>query len=166
MSTKNQRVMAWSGIVGIVILLIGQWAIAGFVPPPGPDESVGEIVSTYVNDQDQIRIGLIIAVLGATLFLPWTVAIAIQMKRIEGSLPALSWLQVALGACLVIEFFIPTMVWQAAAFRPELDPEVTYRLHDFGSILFVGLPWTGALQCVILGVAILQDPRDERIFYC
>jgi hypothetical protein len=163
-SAANQRAMAWAGVVGIGILLIGQWAIAGFVPPPGPQDSVGEIVSTYVDDHDRIRIGLIIAVAGATLFLPWTVAIAAQMKRIEGSLAPLSWLQVALGACLVIEFYVPTMIWQAAAFRPDLDPEVTYRLHDLGSITFVALPWTAALQAVILGVAILQDRHEQPVF--
>jgi hypothetical protein len=163
-SAANQRAMAWAGIVGIVILLIGQWAIAEFVPPPGPQDSVQQIVSTYVDHQDRIRIGLIIAVMGATLFLPWTVAIAAQMKRIEGSLAPLSWLQVALGACLVIEFYVPTVIWQAAAFRPELNPDITYRLHDLGSILFVALPWTAALQAVILGVAIFQDRHEAPVF--
>jgi hypothetical protein len=163
-SIFNQRLFAWSGILGIVVLLIGQWVIAGFVPPPGPDKSMQEIVDLYVRDQDSIRIGLIIACFGAVWFGPWSIAIAVQMKRIEGTLSPLAWLQVAFGALLVFEFFVPVMMWQAAAFRPEFDPQFTYRLHDLASITYVGLPMTAMLQTFALGLAVLQDKREVPVF--
>jgi hypothetical protein len=162
-TAANVRWMAWCGPVAIVILLLGQWGIAGFVPPPG-DDSLDKIVSIYVADQDRIRIGLIIACAGVTLFAPWTVAIAIQMKRIEGNLAPLAWLQLMLGAILLVEFYIPSVVWEVAAFRPAMDPELTFRLHDLGSVLFVALPFTAALQAVALGIAILQDKTVPTVF--
>lgn len=163
MTDFNLRWMAWSGVAAIVILLLGQGAIAGFVPPPGSD-SMDEIVRIYTEDADRIRVGLIVACAGVTLLGPWCVAIAIHMKRIEGDLAPLAWLQLLLGAILLVEFFIPTVVWEVAAFRPQADPVLTFRLHDLGSVLFVALPFTAALQAVVLGLAILQDRGTPAIF--
>jgi hypothetical protein len=159
---RNLRWMAWAGVAAIVIILLGQGAIAHYVPPPGPQDSRAQILNLYVEHHDRIRIGLIVATFGAALLGPWVTAIAIQMKRIEGRLAPLAWLQVMLGACLIIEFLIPITIWQAAAFRPEDDPNLTYRLHDLASIMYVALPVTGALQTFILGIAILQ--HEQRIF--
>ena len=39
-----QRAFAWSGIVMLVLFLLGFWVVAGYVPPSGPRESVGQIV--------------------------------------------------------------------------------------------------------------------------
>lgn len=37
LSTANQRWMAACGFLSMIILLIGVWVIAGFVPPQSPD---------------------------------------------------------------------------------------------------------------------------------
>jgi hypothetical protein len=156
--------MAWSGIVGIVILLIGQWAVAHFVPPPSPSNSIHQTVAIYTQHHERIQVGLVIAIFGAVLLGPWTVAIATQMRRVEGGLAPLSRLQLMFGCALVLEFLIPVMMWQAAAFRPTLDPVLTYRLHDLGSITYIGLPVTASLQAVALGAAILQGDRARPAF--
>jgi len=158
---RNLRWMAWSGVVGIALILLGQGVIAHYVPPPGPQDSREEILALYVDHADRIRVGLIVATFGAALLGPWVTAIAIQMRRIEGRVAPLAWLQVMLGACLIMEFRIPITIWQAAAFRPQDDPNLTYRLHDLASIMYVALPVTAALQTFILGIVILQ--HDERI---
>jgi hypothetical protein len=148
----------------MVILLVGQWAIADFVPPPSPSNTMQQTVRIYVAHGDRIRIGLIVAVIGCTLAGPWSVAIATIMRRIEGTLAPLAWLQLMFGALLVFEFMVPIMIWQAAAFRPLDHPEFTYRLHDLASITYDGLPTTAALQAAALGVAILRDKRAQPVF--
>lgn len=163
-SVANQRLMAYSGIASLVILLLGQWVIAGFVPPPGPNKSLEQIVALYTEHGARIRFGLIVACAGVTLLGPWTVVIAIQMRRVEGRFAPLAWLQAILGAVLIIEFYVPCVMWMAAAYRPELDPVFTYRLHDLASITFVSLPWSAALQAILLAMAVLQDKRDEPVF--
>jgi K+-transporting ATPase ATPase A chain len=47
------------------------------------------------------------------------------------------------------------MVWQAAAYRPELDPVMTYRLHDLGWLLWLGVVSTAMLQAVLIGWLVL-----------
>jgi hypothetical protein len=160
----NQRLMAYSGIASLIILLLGMWVIAGFVPPPGPNKSLEQIVALYTEHGVRIRFGLIVACAGVTLLGPWTVVIAIQMRRVEGQFAPLALLQAILGAVLIIEFYVPSVMWMAAAFRPELDPAFTYRLHDLASITFVSLPWSAALQAILLAMVILQDNHDERVF--
>jgi hypothetical protein len=161
--TATLRWMLWSGVGFLIILLIGQWVIADFVPPPSPHNTMRQTVRIYVAHRDRIRIGLIVAVIGATLAGPWSIGVAVVMRRIEGEIAPLSWLQVAFGALLVFEFLVPIMMWQAAAFRPLDHPEITYRLNDLASITYVGLPTTGALQAVALGVVILRDRRAVPI---
>jgi hypothetical protein len=161
--TKVLRWFVWSGIAFIVILLVGQWVIADFVPPPSPHNTMAQTVRIYVEHRDRIRIGLIIAVIGSTLAGPWAIAIAIVMRRIEGEVAPLAWLQVAFGALLVFEFLVPLMMWEAAAFRPLVDPMFTYRLNDLASITYDGLPTTAALQAAALGVAVLRDRRTAPL---
>jgi hypothetical protein len=156
---KVLRWFAWSGVAFIVILLVGQWAIADFVPPPSPANTIAQTIRIYVEHTDRIRIGLIVATIGVTFVGPWSVALAIVCKRMEGALAPLSWLQIMFGALLVFEFLVPFMIWQAAAFRPTDHPEITYRLHDLASITYDGLPTTAAFQAAALGIAILRDRR-------
>lgn len=163
LDTTTLRWCALSGFAFVAILLVGQWAIAGFVPPPAPSNSIDKTVGIYVEHRDRIRIGLIVAVIGVTFAGPWTVAIAMVMRRIEGELSPLAWLQLMFGAILVLEFLVPIMMWQAAAFRPDADPELTYRLHDLASITYDGLPTTAALQATALGIVILRDRRPVPI---
>jgi hypothetical protein len=164
MTAINQRWMAWGGILSMIILLLGMWAIAGFVPPPGPDKSMDEIVRIYVDHNARIKVGIIIACAGVTLLAPWSVAISIQMRRIEGELAPLALSQALLGLMLLVEFYIPCIMWEAAAFRPEVDPGFTYRIHDLASIMFIALPWTGMLQAILLAVAIFQDREESPVF--
>jgi hypothetical protein len=163
-SAANQRLMAYCGVASLVVLLVGMWVIAGFVPPPGPNQTLEQIVAVYTDHGVRIRFGLIVACAGVTLLGPWTAAIAIQMRRIEGEFAPLAVTQAMLGAVLIIEFYVPTVMWMAAAFRPEVDPGFTYRLHDLASITFVSLPFSAALQAVLLAIAILQDKHDQPVF--
>lgn len=56
------------------------------------------------------------------------------------------------------------IMWETAAFRPQMDPGFTYRIHDLASIMFIALPWTGMLQAIVLALAIFQDPHGHPVF--
>ena len=60
-SAANQRLMAYCGVASLVVLLVGMWAIAGFVPPPGPNQTLQQIVAVYTHHGVRIRFGLIVA---------------------------------------------------------------------------------------------------------
>lgn len=164
MSIGMQRVFAWSGIVMMVLFLIGFWPVAGYVPPSHPRDSVQEILTFYRDDTDLIRLGLWMTTYAAALCVTFFVVISVQLRRIEGRDSPIAWAQMICGGLFAIEFIIPLMLWQGAAYRPDLDPVMTYRLHDLGWLFFLGVVSTGVLQAILIGVAILRDRREEPVF--
>jgi hypothetical protein len=159
-----QRVFAWSGIAMMVLFGLGFWAIAGYVPPTGPGDSVDSVVSWYDDNTTAIHLGLWVTSIAAVFCGTFFTAISMQLRRIEGQTSPLAFCQMIMGALFVIEFIIPLQIWQAADYRPTLNPEMTYRLHDLGWFFFLGVVTTAVLQAVLIGWAILRDEREEPIF--
>ena len=159
-----QRAFAWSGVVMMVLFLIGFWPVAGFVPPTGPRESVSQIVGFYSSNTTAIHLGLWITMIAAAFCVPFFVAVSIQMRRIEGKHSPLAYAQMIFGGLFTLEFIFPLMIWQAADYRPALDPNMTYRLHDLGWLMFLGVVSTGVLQAIFIAVAIFRDKREQPIF--
>ena len=159
-----QRIFAWSGLAMLVLFLVGFWAVAGYVPPSGPNESVQKIVHFYASNTTAIHLGLWITMLAAALCATFFTGISIQMRRIEGQHSPLAFAQMICGGLFVIEFIIPLMIWQGADYRPTLNPTMTYRLHDLGWLFFLGVVSTGVLQAVLIAWAILRDRRERPVF--
>ena len=160
---RNQLICAYSGFVFVLLFLIGFWPIAGFVPPPSPTNTVEVTAAFFAEHTLRIRIGMWVTMVGCALVASWTVAVSAQLRRISGA-ETLAQLQLILGSLLTIEFLIPVMMWQAAAYRPEGDPEITARYNDMAWLIFLGLVSTVILQIVVIGVAILQDDREQPVF--
>ena len=159
-----QRIFAWTGLVMLLLFILGFWVVAGYVPPSGPHESVGQIVRFYSSNTTAIHLGLWMTMLAAALCVTFFTAVSVQMRRIEGPHSPLAWAQLICGGLFTIEFIIPLMIWQGADYRPALDPSMTYRLHDLGWLFFLGVVSTGVVQAVVIAWAILRDPREQPIF--
>lgn len=164
MNASVQRLFAWSGLVMLVVFLVGFWLVAGYVPPSAPNDSVSEILDFYRGDTGLIRLGLWMTMLAAALCGTFFVALSVQLRRIEGTHSPISYAQMIFGGLFVLEFIFPLMIWQAAAYRPDLDPVITYRLHDLGWLMFLGVVSTGVIQAIITGWAILRDRREQPVF--
>jgi len=138
--------------------------LAGFIPPPSPNASAEQIAQMYQDHANLIRTGLILTVVAAALLGPYFAVISVQMRRMEGSRPILANLQLALGAITIIEFIIPVVIMQVAAFRPDRDPAIVQTLNDIGWFLFLTVTPTFVLQLLLIGIAILGDTRENRVF--
>jgi hypothetical protein len=147
----------------IVVMLVG-FSIAGFNPPPSPHDSALQIAHIFRDHTTRIRLGLVLTMFGSALLGPFVAVITVQMQRIEGRHAPLAYTQLALGALLALEFIVPVVVLEAAAFRPGLAPGTLRTLDDLGWLLFVGAPSTAVLEVVAIGVAILQDDRSRPLF--
>lgn len=107
---------------------------------------------------------MMVMVLGAALLGPFFAVISVQIRRIEGPRPILTYAQLMLGACFILEIIFPMMAIQTAAFRPERDGAIQQTLNDMGWLTFFGVASTGFVQLVIIGVAILQDTQPVPAF--
>ena len=159
-----QRAFAWSGVVFAVALFISFWGIAGFVPPPSPNNTAAHTAEFFESNAFRIRLGLFLTMAPSALYGSWSVVISAQMRRIEGRYPVLAWFQMLMGALLVLEIIFPVMIWLAAAYRPTDDPMITQRLNDLAWLLFIGVISTGIMQALVIGVAVLGDRRAEPVF--
>lgn len=144
--------------------LVGLLLLARFAPPPSAMISPSGIAGIFEDRTTAIRFGIMLVVFAAALLGPFVAVISVHMRRIEGPRPTLTYLQLVLGACFIMEIIFPMMAIQTAAFRPERDEAIQQTLHDFGWLTFFGVASTGFVQLVIIGVVILQDTRTAPVF--
>lgn len=163
-SAGTQKACAWCGVAFMVLFLLGFWVVAGFVPPPSPGWSADRVAAFFADDTDRIRLGVLLTTTASPLIVPWVVAITTQLRRVEGRFTPLADVQLILGGLLAIEFIIPLIVWQAAAYRPLESVVMTHRLNDLAWILFIGVVSTAVLQAATIGIAILLDTRERPVF--
>ncbi|EHB59160.1 hypothetical protein MycrhDRAFT_1596 [Mycolicibacterium rhodesiae JS60] len=155
---------AWSGVAASALILIGLVGIAKFIPTQPASETAQQVVAYYAHNLIRIEIGMFVAMIGCTLFIPFGVAIALQTRRIERR-PVLTYIQVACVAIASVLGVMCMVIWGTAAFRAgTISPEITQLMHDFGwfAFLFDVTPFT--LWLWAIGVAIVRDPRPTPIF--
>jgi hypothetical protein len=147
-----------------VVFFVGFGLIARFIPPPDPGLGAAEIADLYRQHSVRIRFGMLLAMWAGVLCVPWVIAVGLQMKRIEGRVAPLAYLQIALGLLLPLEFIVPLYFFQTAAYRSERSADMVQALNDLGWLPFTGLVYTVVAQAIVIGVAILADKRTTPVF--
>jgi hypothetical protein len=165
MNRRAQLICAWAG-PALCVLWVGSFiALAGFIPPPSPQRSADSILQMFNDHTLAIRLGLLVTLFGSALLVPWCAVTAVHMARIEGRFPVLAITQLASGSLLSLEFIIPLMVWQTAAYRPTpARLQLVYMLNDMGWLMFVGVISSAVIEVAAFGAVILMDRREEPIF--
>jgi hypothetical protein len=97
------------------------------------------------------------ASIGLCFIGPFVAVIAAQMLRMEGRTPILTLLQVISGAVTWVMLFVPMIILNVAAFRPERSPELTQMLTDLAWLLFLTPIGPFVVQNIAIGSAVLGD---------
>jgi hypothetical protein len=164
MNALSQRICAWAGPACAVTWMVGFFLLAGFIPPPSPGQSAAEIAAIFAEHTNSIRAGMVVLLFGGAIYGPWAAVITVQLKRIEGRSSPMAYTQLAMGAVFVLIFVVPVMIWQAAAFRPLENIEITHRLNDLAWLLFIGPVATITVQGLAITIAILGDKSERPVF--
>ncbi|MBB3748366.1 hypothetical protein FHT44_000827 [Mycolicibacterium sp. BK634] len=164
MNARNQRICAWAGPVAAIVWLVGLLVLARFIPPIAPSLGPAEVAARYANNTVGIRAGMVCVLAGGALYGAWTAVITVQLKRIEGSSSVMAYTQLALGAAFIIIFVIPSVFWQAAAFRPEDNIEITQRLNDLAWLCFLIPVPVITVQGLAITLAIFSDRSERPVF--
>jgi hypothetical protein len=163
MNTGTQRLCVWSGVILLVCFGAGLLT-AGFIPPPSPGLPGDQVAEIYRSDQVRIQAGLLTLLVGTIFWVPWTVAITMQMRRMELGLGPLSLINLAAGSLGMLVVMLPTLLWLVAAYRPEArSPEAMQLLNDMGWLTFVGAANLVLIQNLAIGIAILRDQAVPRV---
>lgn len=164
MNTRNQLICAWAGPLCLVLFIIGMWPLAQFFPPLSPSDSANDIATIYRANPVAIRFGILLMLTSAAFQGPFAAAISIQMRRIEGKNPIMSYVQLGAGAVAMLVVSIPMMLFAATAFRPERMPEITQALNDVSWLLFLMPFGPAGIQSLAIGLAVLSDKNVKPIF--
>jgi hypothetical protein len=164
MNPTVQRICVWT-VPGLLTLLFGGLIVAGWFPPPDPDMTARQVADMYANHTDRIRVAVLMIACAGALFAPLVAVISHQMKRAEGvGGGSLSRVQMMCGAATILLFTIPTFMWQAAAFRPDRDIQITQALHEAGWIPFIGAIFPAIVQNFAIAGAAFIDKREDPVF--
>ncbi|MGV6807575.1 MAG: hypothetical protein ACWA5K_06710, partial [bacterium] len=120
----------WSFIIALILFFLGYAVIAGMLPPYKPSADAQTIAAIYNDDFTRIRIGNVILMFGAMMWIPSVAVFARILTYIEGGPGMLTYMQIISGTCNTLLFFYPALWWLAASFRPERTPELTLMLND------------------------------------
>ena len=163
-NTWSQRLCVWSGVLFAVLFFVGFGLIARYIPPPAPARTAAEVALSYGNNANAIRAGMIISMYALVFFVPFTAAISVQLKRIEGEHTPLTYAQLGIGCTLPVAFFPALYYFQVAAFRPERTPEAIQTLNDMGWLPFTGIIYAIFVQNLVIGFAVLSDQRAQPVY--
>src|SRR5690606_20879902 len=121
-----------------ISLMIGWWLVAGFLPPPSPSTGIQAVQTLFQEDYTRIRIGMVIVMWSALIFIPFAAVISYYLARVEGGFGVLSGAALLGGAGNMVLTFYPAVWWLVAAYRPDRAAEITYVFNDLAWLQFIG----------------------------
>jgi hypothetical protein len=158
LSDRRVLLLAWTGPLGIGLVLLGWMVLAGFLPPPRPSLSAGEVAALWGEDTNLKRLGMVICVWGGTLYVPFTIAVGLVLR---GTDRVFATAQAALGTFGTVFFTLNFLILAIVAFRPARPSEVTQALHDVGFVMTFSPVAPFTFQYLLIGAAILRDRSEE-----
>jgi len=164
MNTQHQLLIARCVYPMVLLFGVGLAVFAHFIPPPRPTASAQEIAATYLADANMIRMGMVLLMMAAVLFIPFFAAIGFQMARIEGARPILAVTQMLIGVATAMLVLLPAISFAVAAFRPDRDPQLILVLNDLG---WMTLLWPFApafFQELLIAYCVLTDKSQNPLF--
>jgi len=130
-------------------------------PPPAPNMSAAQVAQIYAHSNMRFRAGVAVAIISGGFYLPWAMAIAVQMDRIEKRTSIWTMLQALTSAAGTWIFALPPLLWGAAAFNAHRSPEITTLMHELAFIVFYCASSFFPFQLAAVGVVSLSKRNVE-----
>ena len=121
----------------IPLYFLGFALVAQFIPPHAPAMSAADLVDLFEINQHQILLGMLICIIVSPLYLLWSTVIFIEMRKVEGDYPALSYFQLINGTLLVLFLMLSPMIWATIAYRTDFSAETVRAINDFAWISWI-----------------------------
>jgi len=162
--SRIQMFGVWCGIAYLAALFIGWGAIAGFLPPTPPSAGAAQIAALYHSDYTRIRIGMLMVMLAALIFIPFAAVMSQFIARIEGTAGVLTYTFLLGAAGNMALTFYPAIWWLTAAFRPDRRDELIYLMNDMSWLQFLGGVTVYLAMPLSVMVASLCDKSAQPAF--
>lgn len=127
--------------------------LAGFLPPPRPTLADSDVTELWRHHTVAKQLGMVMCVWGGVLYVPFTVAIAMYLRRCEFGMPVWSIGQGALGVFGTVFFSLNFLLLAMVPFRPS---QISHTLHDVGMAMTFAPVAPFSFQYLLIALAILQ----------
>lgn len=156
---------AWCGVAYVVMLLVGWWVVGGFFPLHRPSAGADEITTFFRDDVVSIRLGMVIVMWAAAVFIPFTATMADYVARYEGRTGPLTRTMTMAGYANAMLTFYPPLWWIANTWRSgERSADVIYLLNDIAWLQFIGGLALIMPMFVVVAVVALTDMSPDPVF--
>ncbi len=155
--------LVWSGPAAAILVAIGFFGLAGFLPPPSPTLTGEAMLDIWRENTILKQIGMMFCVWGGLLTIPFAIAIGFALRLTERT-PFFSVTQAAFATFGCVFFCLNFYFLFITPFR--LDGPVTYTqlLHDIGFIYTFSPVQAFTFQYLLIGIAILADRAEQPVF--
>lgn len=164
---ENLRWQVFAAECGIAfeILFTIFWGFfAHNLPPAAPSLTGPQLAAHFAAHRDAILFGNSMAALVAVLWIPWTAQLTVVMRRIEGTSPVLTIIQLSGGILTAWVLMFCPAIWATAVFRTDLEPNTIRALNDLGFILFNITYAVTSVQAIAAGIVGLAEQGERRVF--
>lgn len=148
--------------IAYLFAVFGGWGLAaGFLPATPPAFDAAQIQALFQSDYTRIRIGMLILMFAALIFIPFAATMARQLARIEGGVGTLSLIFVLGAVGNMVLTFYPAVWWLTAAFRPERAAELIQLMNDMAWLQFLGgISMYLAMPLAVTAASLLDSSAD------
>jgi hypothetical protein len=163
-SRTGERVIYWTWVPLVVILIASFVLFPGFIPPVSPRASAEEVAAFYRHDLSRVRYSMILFNWFGVALIPIVLLIAERMRRMSHRTGVLRYCVIGVAGAAPIVFLTSTVFWLLAAFRPERSPDLTLLTNDLAWITFTcGVPFLVALF-LFIALAVFWDDQAQPVF--
>ena len=163
-SRVGERIIYWTWVPLLAILIAAFLLFPGFIPPVSPRASAAEVVEFYRQDLSRVRYSMILFNWFGVALIPFVLLIAERMRGMAHRTPVPRYCVIGVAGGAPIVFLTSTVFWLLAAFRPDRSPDLTLLTNDLAWITFTcGVPFLIALF-LFLALAIFWDGQAEPVF--
>jgi len=156
------RIFVGTGLVLVLMTIVGFGWLMHMVPPPSPADSKQATLAWVAEHQTSILIGAALVTFFWSFWVTWAAPLLLYIRRME-RVPLLTFAclaNVGGGAAVITTIAV---AWTVMAFRAE-DPAIVQAFNDLGFFLFLYTWPPFGIFMVIIAVAIWRDINATPIF--
>lgn len=156
------RLFVWSGLILVLMTVIGFGWLMHMVPPPSPALSKQQMFARVSEHQTSILIGAALVTFFWSFWATRAAPLILYIRRME-CVPLLTFAclaNVGGGAAVITTIAV---AWTVMAFRAE-DPTVVQAFNDLGFLLFLYTWPPFGIFMVIIAIAILRNINPQPFF--
>lgn len=164
--TRLQLGLWGCGIGFGVLFFVGLMPFAGFIPPPSPELSGSELMAEFGPKLNWVKLGILTGLLGATLLIPWSALVSLQIARMEEGrrIPLWGIFSLIAGCVNAVAFILPFIFWAGAFYRADRSPELVQLINDMTWLEFLLFFPAFSMQLFCLAMAGLTQKQGPQVF--